>query len=202
LKQSASLVNYLKAVQALATARSNGDKQAIEAASTAYQTADEAYSKARRNEDDREVREALRSVEFDAKADHPNAIADAAAADMAASDAQQQLISQGIITASEEWCGSRFQPFYQKYSDVVDITNPVQQAYYHCAKGPVIKALFVPALKASPNKNLKVHRVTTSGEGILCKCKVNWKVSMSSSRRLCLKALFIRIGATRSNFLT
>lgn len=169
LEQGAPIVAHDRARDALYTAMDKQDDSAIEAASITYEASFIALNKAH-EEGSRLVDDAIRSVTDDAAKAGPgedgiDAIADAAAADMALTAINRHLIQQDVIYPSERPSADPFRDYYDKQRQIRNITSPVEEACQAYVNEPVTRARVAAELKQSLNRYLLVWRKTTTGGG-------------------------------------
>ncbi|POA29953.1 MULTISPECIES: hypothetical protein [unclassified Pseudomonas] len=168
--KGAPIVAFDKARKALAAAKkANVDNDALEAAYTAYEAACTAYHEGQGAGNDL-ITSAIKSVTDDAAKAAPgkegiDAIADAAAAEMASSDAYHYLASQSTIYSSEELGADPMREYYNKKRQIRNILSPVNTACAAYVNEYVTRAQVAAHLKQSLNRYLLVWRVKKSGGG-------------------------------------
>lgn len=169
LELGAPIVARDKARRALDAALVNDDENACEAASLAYKTACDACYKMQ-DATTNILNEALDSVTDDASTGNSgengtDAIADAAAAEMASDDVCEHLRRRNAIYDSALPNVDPYQDYYDRERQIRNITRPVQTACEAYVNDHVIRAKVTAELKLSLNRYLLVWRKTTRGGG-------------------------------------
>ncbi|AUO45810.1 hypothetical protein [Pseudomonas ogarae] len=169
LDQGAPIVAYDKALKVLEAAQASADNKTLEAAYIAYEAACTAYEEAL-DADNNLINDAIKSVTDDAAKAAPgkngiDAIADAAAAEMASADIEHHLASQDVIYSSEGPSADPYEEYYDRKRQIRNITSPVKQACDAYVNEYVTRVQVAAQLKQSLDRYLLVWRVTTTGNG-------------------------------------
>ncbi|WP_338523615.1 hypothetical protein NUH87_28470 [Pseudomonas batumici] len=170
LDKGEPIVAFDKARKALdAAVKAKVGNEALEAAYTAYQKAYSDYRKGQVS-DNAPLINAIKAVTDDAAKVAPgkngtDSIADAAAAEMASSDAYNYLASQNSIYSSEELGADPMREYYNKKRQIRNILSPVNTACAAYVNEYVTRAQVAAQLKQSLNQYLLVWRKTTTGGG-------------------------------------
>lgn len=165
----APIVARDKARKALDAALVNDDENAHEAAFIAYEAACGACYKMQ-DAAASTLDKALESVTHDASTatsgeNGTDAIADAAAAELASNDISEHLRRRNVIYDSASSKADPYQDFYDRERQIRNITRPVQQACEAYVNDYVMRAQVTAELKQSLNRYLLVWRKTTTGGG-------------------------------------
>lgn len=169
LELGAPIVARDKARKALDAALVNDDENAHEAAFIAYEAACGACYKVQ-DVAASTLDKALESVTHDASTatsgeNGTDALADAAAAELASSDISEHLRRRNVIYDSASSNADPYQDYYDRERQIRNITRPVQQACEAYVNDHVIRAKVTAELKQSLNRYLLVWRKTTTGGG-------------------------------------
>lgn len=169
LERGAPIVAYDKALKALEAAKASADDKILEAAYITYEAACTAHREAQ-VADNNLINDAIKSVTDDAAKAAPgkngiDAIADAAAAEMASADIDHHLASQNVIYACEGPSADPYAEYYDRERQIRNITSPVRVACAAYVNEHVTRARVAAQLKQSLDRYLLVWRVKTTGGG-------------------------------------